>query len=183
MPDTRPSNRATALHSAGEEHSQTLRQLGSRAHQLRAATRAADHYNALDKAEDRDTGSWLISCALGLADDLACDINGLARSFKEGPAEAASQQAVAGLRVRAHQLHAAVRAADHFLDQETNEDRDTGSWLIACALGLATKLAAEIDDCVAPARRAVVDKEKLEPHDAQLARRVAAASTPIRGAA
>jgi hypothetical protein len=150
---------------------------------LRAATQAADHFNARDTAEDRNTGSWLMSTALALAHDLAGDIDGLARTLKERPADAALQQAVANIRVRVHQLHAAARAADHFLDQDTNDDRETGGWLVATALGLAQKLAAEIDDSAAPPKRAVVDKTAIEPHDAAMTRRMAAATTPLRGAA
>lgn len=179
MSETRPIPRALA--SIGDDPHQTLRILGARAHQLRATTRAADHYNAQDSQEDRDTGSWLMSCALQLADELAADVDGLARALRESPADAALlRQTVAALRVRAHQLHAAARAADHFLDQDTHEDRDTGSWLIATACGLAQKLAAEIDDSVAPLRRPALDKATIEPHDAQFTRRVAAA---VRGAA
>jgi hypothetical protein len=161
----------------------TLRQLGSRAHQLRAATRAADHFNALQSTEDNDIGSWLMSCALALSADLAVDIDGLARSLREQPVDAALQAKVSALRVRTHQLHAAARAADHFLDQESSEDRETGSWLIATAGSLAQKLAAELDDNVLPQRRQLVDKTALEPHDAGLARRVAAATAPLYGAA
>jgi hypothetical protein len=179
MPDT-----AARSHDA----SSMLRKLGSRAHQLRAATRAADHFNAQDNDNDRSTGSWLMSCALTLAEDLAVDIDVLARTVREANGDAGTQQKVAALRVRAHQLHAATRAADHFLDQDSREDHDTGSWLIACASGLAEKLAAELDDGVATPRRPGLDKQSIEPHDAQLARRLNAATaaphaTPIRGAA
>jgi hypothetical protein len=161
-----------------------LRQLGARAHQLRAATRAADHYNAQAQAADRDTGSWLISSAVGLAADLADDLDSLARTVKERQADAALLTRLSPLRVRAHQLHAAAKAADHFLDQDSREDQDTGSWLIATAHALAVKLASELDDNVAGGRRAPTDRPGVEVHDAVVARRVAAASTtPIRGAA
>ena len=175
----------TTAHSGAVGHDvhQTLRRLGSRAHQLRAATRAADHFNALQNARDKDTGSWLMSCALALSADLAEDIDGLARSLREQPVDTALQTKVSGLRVRMHQLHAAARAADHFLDQESTEDHETGSWLIATASSLAQKLAAELDDNVLPQRRQLVDKTALEPHDAGLARRVAAATAPLYGAA
>jgi hypothetical protein len=162
---------------------QALRHLGARAHQLRATTQAADHFNALDTAEDRNTGSWLISSAVAMSEELAGDIDSLARALKERPADAALQQTVAPLRVRAHQLHAAARAADHFLDQDTREDRETGSWLVAAALNLASKLAAEIDDGVPASRRAAAGKPAVEPHDAGLTRRMAAATAPVRGAA
>ncbi len=153
MNDPSKPSRTSAAPRAGDDPSQALRRLGSRAHQLRAALRAADHYNGQDKADDRNTGSWLTSSAVTLAEDLAADIDSLARSVKEGAAEAALQQAVAAVRVRAHQLNASARAADHFLDQDNQDDRETGSWLIAGALSLAEKLAAELDDSVAPARK------------------------------
>lgn len=153
MRDTSTPSRTAATPRPGDDSSQALRRLGSRAHQLRAALRAADHYNAQDQADARNTGSWLTSSAVTLAEELAADIDSLARSVKEGSADTALQQAVATVRVRAHQLNASARAADHFLDQDNHEDRDTGSWLIAGALVLAEKLAAELDDSVAPARK------------------------------
>lgn len=181
MTEARAPIRPAAGNQLADAPAPALRQLGNRAHQVRAATRAADHFTALDSDEDRNTGSWLMSCALGLAHELAADIDSLARSIKQSSTDAAQLQSVAALRVHAHQLHAAARAADHYLDQDTHEDRETGSWLIACASRLAEKLAAQIDDNVAPAKRPTVDKNTLEPHDAPLARRVAAATTPIRG--
>lgn len=183
MPETRTTARnATEAINTDDPH-KALRQLGARAHQLRAATRAADHFNALDTAEDRNTGSWLMSSALVLAADVASDLDSLARTIKERPAEATLRQAVASLRVRAHQLHAAARAADHFLDQESREDHDTGGWLIATALTLAHKLASEIDDSTVPARRGAGEAADIEAHDPVAARRMAAATTPARGAA
>lgn len=190
MPEPRAT---TAARAAAAESSETgdpykaLRQLGARAHQLHAATRAADHFNARDTAEDRNTGSWLISTALALAGNVAEEIDGLARLIKEKPADAALRHVVAQLRVRAHQLRATARAADHFLDQDTREDQDTGGWLVATALTLADKLACEIDDVAVPARRPAAAGD-VEAHDPALARRVAAASAapptaPLRGAA
>ncbi len=182
MSDIR-SNRVPPGADADDPHA-WLRQLGARAHQLRAATRAADHFTGQDTTEDRNTGSWLMSSALGLAAELAADIDGLARGLKERPADAMFAQRVAALRVRAHQLHAATRAADHFLDQDTLDGRDTGGWLIATALGLAQKLACEIDDSALPAaRRQGADKLVAEAQDASVARRVSAAVPPMRGAA
>ena len=181
-PNAKSTHRNAANESAGDDHSQALRLLGSRAHQLRAATRAADHYCGLDDEDDRNTGSWLMSCAVGLAEELAADIDGLARSMRDMPPDNALQQAVSAVRVRAHQLHAAARAADHFLEQESSEDRETGSWLIACALGVAVKLAEQLDDSIGPARKAVGDKARVEPHDPQLVRSIAAGTT-ARGAA
>lgn len=186
MSESRSTARPTASTSVSEggDAAQVLRLLGARAHQLRATTRAADHYNAQDVQAERDTGSWLISSAVGLAEDLAADIDGLARSIKERQADAALLLRISPLRVRAHQLHAAAKAADHFLDQDSREDQDTGSWLIATANTLAVKLAAELDDTLPGARRGPQDKLPIEPHDPVLARRLAAASTPapLRGA-
>ncbi|MDO9094634.1 MAG: hypothetical protein Q8R98_23235 [Rubrivivax sp.] len=191
MADTRPSPLAPAapLAAGGDapDAAHHLRQLGARAHQLRAATRAADHYTAQDQATERDTGSWLMSSAVGLAAELAADLDGLARAIKERQADAALLARLSPLRVRTHQLHAAAKAADHFLDQDSREDQDTGSWLVATAHALAVKLAAEMDDSVADVRRSPVNKAAVEVHDPALARRVAAAtataSTPLRGAA
>ena len=168
--------------SPAHELSHGLRQLGARAHQLRASTRAADHFNSQDNTADRDTGSWLVSSAVALASDLAADLDVLARSMRER-GDTAMTATVGAIRTRAHQLHAAARAADHFLDQESNEDRDTGSWLIATAHGLAQKLASEIDDSTAPVRRPPIDKASIEAHDAGMARRMAKATEPARGAA
>ena len=180
-----PEARTTAPGTEAAEAAHLLRQLGARAHQLRAATRAADHYNAQAQAADRDTGSWLMSSAVGLAADLAADLDGLFRSIKERQADSALLTRLSPLRVRAHQLHAAAKAADHFLDQDSREDQDTGSWLIATAHALAVRLASEMDDTVVGGRRAPVDRSVgVEVHDPAVARRVAAASsTPIRGAA
>jgi hypothetical protein len=151
-----------------------LRTLASRAHQLRAATTAADRFIARDGNHDRDTGSWLISAATTMATELTGDIDSLARGLKERPADAAVLQTVSNLRVRAHQLSAATRAADHFLDQDNREDRDTGSWLVATALGLAQKLAAEMEDGASATRRpgsGQGDKGVIEPHRDTPARR------------
>jgi len=161
---------------------QSLRELGSRAHQLRAATRAADHFMAQGVEADRDTGSWLMNTAVTLAAEVAADVDGLARSLKEAPVDAAFAQAVQSLRVRSHQLHAAARAADHFLDQEAHEDRDTGSWLMATARTLAERLAHEIDDGASLLKRTPGDSV-IDANDAALVRRVGAATAPLRGAA
>jgi hypothetical protein len=155
-----------------------LRAMGARAHQLRAALRAADHYNNQGNSDERDTGSWLISSALDLAQDVVADIDSLARQLKERPADATLQQTVAALRVRTHQLYASTRAADHFLDQDNNDDRETGGWLVATAHGLAVKLASAFDDSAAPVRRGGGDKS-TELQEAGPARRGA----PLRGAA
>ena len=183
MPEIRTSTRNASEAINTDDPHKALRHLGARAHQLRAATRAADHFIALDTAEDRNTGSWLMSSALVLAADLASDLDSLARTIKERAADATLRQAVANLRVRAHQLHAAARAADHFLDQDTREDHETGGWLIATALTLAHKLASEIDDSTVPAKRGAGDAVNIEAQDPVAARRMAAATAPARGAA
>ncbi len=170
---------STAFRADQDDTHQALRELGGRVHQLRATTRAADHFNGRDTPEDRNTGSWLMSSAVVLADDVATDLDGMARALKERPSDAMLQQTVAALRVRAHQLHAAARAADHFLDQDTQDGRDTGGWLIATALSLAHKLSSEIDDSVLPQRRPAIDKAGMEPHDAGQVRRMTAATTPL----
>lgn len=152
------SAKAASAVKAGETYA-VMRQLGGRAYQLLAAARAADHFIAQESVEDRDTGSWLISCAVGLAEELAADLDGLGRTLKHGGGEAALVQGLVKLRTRAHQLHAATRAADHFLEQDNNVDRSTGSWLIACALGLAEKLANELEELANGMRRPSVEGE------------------------
>jgi hypothetical protein len=183
MPEPRTTARAPAESAELHDTHKALRQLGAQAHQLRAATRAADHFNARDTAEDRDTGSWLMSTALVLSADVVGDIDNLARALKDKPADAPLRNSVSMLRVRAHQLHAAARAADHFLDQDTRDDQDTGSWLVATALTLANKLASELDDAAVPACGGPAVAPDLEPHDPALARLVAAATAPLRGKA
>ena len=158
-----------------------MRQLGGRAYQLLAAARAADHFIAQESAEDRDTGSWLIACAVSLAEDLAADLDGLAKNLKASGSDPVMSNGFQKLRVRAHQLHAATRAADHFLDQDNNVDRSTGSWLIACALGLADKLANELEDLANGMRRAPGDVA-LSPTDPAFGRRPGLASPPLRAA-
>ena len=169
-----------AMDGSADDPQAALREIGSRAHQLRASTRAADHFNARDTSEDRSTGSWLISGALGLARELASDLDVMARSLRDHGTDSVLSSKVAALRTRAYQVHAAARAADHFLDQDAADDRETGSWLVATAHGLARKLAAEIDDSVVPLRRPSIDKASIEPHDAGFARRMAAATGPMR---
>jgi hypothetical protein len=170
---------STVAETGTFDPSAELRQLGARAHQLRATTRAADHYIAQDAPDAANTASWLMSASLDLAAELVTGIDGLARTLKEQPG-AALESTVAKLRVLAHQLHAAAKAADHFLDQDGGDLRETGLWLIAAASGLAAKLAFGLDDAVAPARKPVdkarPDSVTIEPHDPQLTRRVAAAT-------
>lgn len=169
-----------AADAASDDTLSALREIGTRAHQLRASTRAADHFNALDTPEDRSTGSWLISSALLLARELASDLDGMARTLRNSGTDSLLSSKVAALRTRAYQVHAAARAADHFLDQDTPDDRETGSWLIATAQGLAQKLASEIDDSASPVRRPAIDKSTMAPHDPAMMRRMAAATNPLR---
>ncbi|MFY9513546.1 MAG: hypothetical protein WAQ05_21485, partial [Rubrivivax sp.] len=158
----------------GDSRHQLLRRLGAQAHQLRATTRAADHFVALGVPEDRDTGSWLMSSAVDLAAEVAQDIDGLARGLKEAPADAGFGQVVQKLRVRAHQLHAAARAADHFMDLDSRDDRETAGWLIATARTLADRLAAEIDDGAGGMQKQrPVEANVIDANDAGLVRRVA----------
>lgn len=131
--------------AGGDSRYQSLRDLGGRAHQLLAATRAADRFMAGHEAGDRNTASWLASCAVGLAQEVADDLDGLARAQKEEPGEPGLGNRLVALRRGAHELHAVCRAADRFLDDDTTEARETGGWLIACARRLADKLACEID--------------------------------------
>lgn len=156
-----------------------LRQLGGRAYQLLAATRAADHFIAQDNLEDRNCGSWLIVCAVGLADELAADLDVLAKNLKAAGGDAALLQSFQKLRARTHQLHAATRAADHFLDQENNVDHSTGSWLIACALGLAERLANELEELANGMRRPSVD---AAPVSEPASGRRAGGAQPLRAA-
>lgn len=148
-----PASASVGSKSAGAETYPMMRQLGGRAYQLLAATRAADHFIAQEGEADRDTGSWLISCAVSLADELADDVDGMARNIRASAGEPGVAQGFQKLRVRVHQLHAATKAADHFLEQDSNVDRSTGSWLIACALGLADKLANELEELANGMRR------------------------------
>ena len=173
MPDARPAARAPA---ADDSTTQAMRDIGQRAHQLRATTRAAEHFSAQGNEADRNTGSWLMSCAVAMAGELAGEVDALTRLLKEQPAEVTFKQTVAQLRVRAHQVHAAARAADHFLDGDSAEDQDTGSWLVSTAFSLAKQLAADGDDGTTPPRRPALDKAPIEPHDPVLARRVTQAT-------
>lgn len=177
MPTPAESRRADA-----DGRHQALRRLGALAHQLRATTRAADHFVALGVPEDRDTGSWLMSSAVDLSSEVAQDLDGLGRGLKEAPAEAGLAHTVQQLRVRAHQLHAAARAADHFLDLDSRDDRETAGWLIATARTLADKLAADLDDSAGGLKRPA-EANVIDANDAALLRRVSQATAPVRGAA
>jgi hypothetical protein len=165
-----------------------LRGLGGRAHQVHACIRAADRYNANPSADDRTTAAWLMSSALGLATDLSADTDRLARRLRETAARSELSSAVTALRQRAYQVQAVTRAADHFLEQDNAEDQENGNWLVATALGLSQRLAADLDDHSAPPRRQAAGRavgESLaqravdvqDAQDAALARRMAAATT------
>ena len=138
---------------AGDEHYQQLRRLGGMAHQVRAATRAADHFVAQESAQDHETASWLVSICLTVAEEVAGELDVLAKGLKDRPPETGLMHPLQKLRTLAHQFHAAARAADHFLDQESGEDHGTGSWLIACAMGLADRLANALDDLASQLKR------------------------------
>jgi hypothetical protein len=176
---------AARVESAGDDRTDALRLLGARAHQLRATTRAAEHYLAQDAHDAANTASWLMSASKDIASELVTDIDALARSIKEQPA-GAIDATVSRLRVLTHQLQAAVKAADEFLDHDGGDFRDTGTWLVAAAAGLAARLAGGLDDSVAAARRPAdrtrLDKSTIEAHDAQFARRLAAATGSAQAA-
>jgi hypothetical protein len=142
---------------ADNERAATLRQLAGRAYQLRASTRAADHFLTSGLGDDRKTGSWLVSTALSLADGLAEDLDLMVRGLKESGSDASLVTALEKMRVQTHQVHASVRGAEHFIVVDTGEDRETGSWLIATALGLAQGLANELDDLASSLKRSAND--------------------------
>lgn len=131
-----------------EQRQQALRQIGALAHQARASLRAADRFVTQGPADDADTASWLVSTAVDLTQEVAEELDGLARGLRDAGAEALQLQALAPWRRTAHQLRAACRAADLFLEQESREDRDTGAWLVASARTLSDRLAAALDDGV-----------------------------------
>jgi hypothetical protein len=152
---------------------QSLRRLGGLAHQTRASLRAADRFVTTGSAEDRDSASWLVCTAVELAREVADELDGLARGLREAGTDASRQQALAPWRKVAHQLHAACRAADVYLEQESRDDRDTGTWLVASALALADRLAGALDDGVGAWAAAA-----SEP-----AKRIAPAAAGVRAAA
>lgn len=140
-----------------DEHYQNLRRLGGMAYQVRAVTRAADHFVAQESSGDHDTASWLVSVSLDLGSEVTTELDGLAKHLKDRPPETGLMHPLQRVRMLAHQFHASARAADHFLDQDSGEDHGTGSWLIACAMGLADKLASELDDLASQIKRPVAD--------------------------
>ncbi len=181
-----PAARPAATEAADDPHA-VLRGLGSRAHQVHACIRAADRYNGNPNAEDRTTAAWLMSSALGLATELSGDTDRLARRLRETAARSELTGVVTALRQRAYQVQAVTRAADHFLEQDNAEDQENGNWLVATALGLSLRLAADLDDHSAPPRRQTGGKpagdslahravDVQDAQDAALARRMAAAT-------
>ena len=126
----------------------TLRQLGALAHQARAALRAADRFVAQDHGQAMEIAGWLVCTAMDLAHEVAEDIENMARDLSVSSSPAQQLDALAPVRRAAHQLHAACRAADLFLEQDSSQDRDAGTWLIASARTLADRLTAALDDQV-----------------------------------
>jgi hypothetical protein len=55
-------------------------------------------------------------------------------------------QAVRRLGSLAHQAHASLRAADRFVVQGGDADRDTAGWLVCTAVEQVREIAAELDD-------------------------------------
>jgi hypothetical protein len=175
----------------GDEPHAMLRALGARAHQVHSCIRAADRYSTNDTAEDRSTAAWLMSTAMGMSGELAADTDRLARRLREQSGRNDLAATVASMRKRAYQLQAVTRAADHFLEQDSREDQQHGTWLVATAQTLAYRLAADLDDHSTPPRRSApgrasglagagLDVTSTAPVDAQeamLARRMAAATT------
>jgi hypothetical protein len=158
---------AASLRSQGSDRVAMLRAMAARGYQLRASARAADRFLAQGNDEDTNTCGWLMSCAESQAAELVNDFADLAQQAKDGALEAPLVKPVQRLRVVAHRLHAATRAADRYLEAETPEDRETGGWLITTALGLADQLANELDDLASslkrPANDAVIDAEPAAP--------------------
>lgn len=127
---------------------QALRRLGSLAHQARASLRAADRFMTQGNDADRDTATWLVCTAMELVREIAVELDDLARGLRTTGSEAVREQALATWRRLAHQLHAATRAADLYLEQTSTDDQTTGTWLVASTLGLADRLVGALDDGV-----------------------------------
>ena len=142
---------------------QAVRRIGGLAHQVRAGVRAADRYLTMGLQQDHDTACWLMSGAVGLARELADELDIMAREARHGGVQGAALQAIVKWRVHAHQLHASCRAADLFLEQDAHDDRHTGTWLVASALRLADQLSGLLDD---GASRLALDRsrELTSPH-------------------
>ena len=133
----------------------SLRRHGARAHQLRTALHAADHYLARGRkdgrSDDHATAVWLLSCGLNLAAELSTGLHRMNKRLRQQKALGELQQAVSVMRRQACQLHAMARATAHFLAQSGHNDHEVGTWLIVTARSLAQQLASDIDDhCRAP---------------------------------
>lgn len=182
MADER-SNGSAAKPGAGDDGYQQLRRLAALGYQLRATLVAGDRFLALDTDTDRDNAVWLVSTAVALAEEVAVDIDGFAKSFKPRTPDASLSNAVHKLRMCAHQLQASVRAADHFLDQDSSEDRGHGSWLVASAMTLSDRLASETEDLASALKRgAVVDPAPTTAGSPDAAVRRAAAAAAASAA-
>lgn len=186
MADERSSNGGAPKGAGtGDDGYQQLRRLAALGYQVRATLTAADRFLAQDNDTDRDTAVWLVSAGLALSEEIALDIDGFAKTFKAKPGEPAQGQAVHKLRMCAHQLQASVRAADHFLDQDSSEDREHGSWLVASALALSDKLAGETEDLASALKRGAPQDPApttAGSADAAARRAAAAAAASIRAA-
>lgn len=153
----------------------SLRRLGALAHQTRASLRAADRFVTQGGPQHHDTASWLVCTAVEMSGEVADDLDGLAKGLREAGSDAVRQQALAPWRKTAHQLHAACKAADVYLEQESRDDQDTGAWLVASALSLADQLAGALDDGVGawaaaePAKRIAPVGATVGTADANLA--------------
>jgi hypothetical protein len=176
-----------AAKNAGSDDYQQMRHLAALGYQLRATLLAADRFLAHDDATDTETAGWLVSSALSMSEEVATDIDGFAKAWKGKAGEPGNTAAMHKVRMRAHQLQASVRAADHFLDQDTSEDRSNGSWLVASALNLADKLAGEAEDLASSLKRGSgISSEPAAvvsgPEAAVRRAAAAAASVGVRGA-
>jgi hypothetical protein len=127
---------------------QALRRLGSLAHQAQASLRAADRFMTQDSEADRDTATWLVCTAMELVREITGELDDLARGLRTTGSDAVREQTLANWRRVAHQLYAASRAADLFLEQTSSDDQATGTWLVASTLALADRLVSALDDGV-----------------------------------
>jgi hypothetical protein len=190
MADERTTSPGANTKATGDDAYQQLRRLAAVGYQLRATLLAADRFLAHDTEADSETAGWLVSSALSMAEEVATDFDGFAKSTKAKAADPLSTTALHKLRMRAHQLQASTRAADHFLDQDSSDDRANGSWLVASALNLADKLAGETEDMASALKRggsavasepaAVVSGPEAAVRRAAAA--AAAAASSVRGA-
>lgn len=153
MADERTTSPGANTKATGDDAYQQLRRLAALGYQLRATLLAADRFLAHDNDTDSETAGWLVSSALSMSEEVATDFDGFAKSHKSKGSETLTTTALHKLRMRAHQLQASTRAADHFLDQDSSDDRANGSWLVASALNLSDKLAGETEDLASALKR------------------------------